>query len=458
MQAITVDTNKVESPVDKKVIAGASQEYLTKGIWPRSIPLWMAAFYVSLYIIRPWEKLLPWLGEIHFERIYALCMITVVMLSQKKQFKMTFQSFSVVLFLGGISLSALFAWDTSFVWDNFYRYLTIVIFYFILIMVMRTPYELVFVVICYIVTMEVYLAKSLWEFFVHGAHRYSMGVVRMVGIERTFGGPNSLSMSIAISLPMLLFLWSERNELSKTWPRFWRKWFPRFLFSYFVLALISIALTNSRSGMLSVILFVLLIAFRGRGFGRKLGYILLGTLMLTFLWQVMPEEKRGRFRTIWNPEVGPASAYSSAMGRIEGLQAGSAMFSRFPLTGVGLGNFIPYRVPHVDGVPRNAHSLVGQVLGETGLLGSLPFLLLVSVVLANCRKGRILARSRSDSTLKVLSDLSLSSRDAVLFLAFEGLFDHNLLRFNWLWLAAFSCLAVQFIRQQLSETNPEEKA
>ena len=104
----------------------------------------------------------------------------------------------------------------------------------------------------------------------------------------------------------------------------------------------------------------------------------------------------------------------------------------------------------MGGVAVNAHNLAGQVRGETGMMGDSAFLLMVIVTLANCQKVRALARRKgSDPKLKALSGLGLAGRDAVILLAFEGLFGHNLLRFNWLWLAAFSSLALQFAKTNM---------
>jgi len=310
----------------------------------------------------------------------------------------------------------------------------------------------VFMVICYVVAMVTYLAKSQWEFFVYGQHLRDMGVVRLIGISNTMGGPNSLAMSIVVSLPMLLFLWSMRKEICLGWPDFWRKWFPRFLVFYCMLALSSIILTNSRSGMLSFILFVVLATLRGKGIGRRLVYVVLGILILISIWFVIPEENKDRFKTIWDPKAGPVAAQMSAQGRIEGYRAGVVMFERFPFTGVGVGNFISYRAANVDGVSLSAHNLAGQVLGETGIVGAATFLLMVAVTIVNCHKLKVLfKRKPSDSTVKILSDLGPACRDSIILLAFEGLFGHNLLRFNWLWLAAFSSLALQFGREILKQ-------
>ena len=43
--------------------------------WSRSPGLWLVAIYLVLFLIRPWELLVPALGAIRFERMYAIAMI-----------------------------------------------------------------------------------------------------------------------------------------------------------------------------------------------------------------------------------------------------------------------------------------------------------------------------------------------------------------------------------------------
>jgi O-antigen ligase len=424
-----------------------------KGIWPRSFPLWMTSLYMALFIIRPWEQLFPWLSVIHFERVYAIIMIGVIFFGGKFYFKITFQSITVILFLSALGVSALFAWEPSLSLDPLYEYITLMTFYFILLSVIRKPYDLFFIIISYIFIMAVYLAKSQWEFFINQQHRYDMGVVRMVGIENTFGGPNNLAMSIVVSLPFALFLWSYRKEISIQWPVFWKKWFSRFMVLYFILAVSSIILTNSRSGMISFVFFIVLATFKGRGIGRRMGYILLGILLLGFLWMIIPDQQKNRFSTIWDPGAGPETAQISAEGRIEGYKAGMIMFDRFPITGVGIGNFLQYRVKNVDEVPLNAHNLAGQLLGETGMIGGMAFSLMLLALFMNTWKVNGIAKKRFKSNQSIFSGLSAGIRGALLLLIFEGFFGHNLMRFNWLWLAAFSSVNLEFLKNISSRKN-----
>jgi hypothetical protein len=423
---------------------------LRKGIWPRSAPLLMAAFYMFLFIIRPWEELMPRFGDIHFERIYVISLLIVIFVSPKKnQFKMTSQSMSVLLFLGALGISGIFAVKPDLAWEVFYTYLTLVIFYFVLIIVIRSPYDLVFIITCYIATMTVYLAKAQWEFFFNARHHYRMEVIRLIGIEDTFGGPNAVAESIVISLPMLFFLWSSRKEFSHQWPAFYKKWFPRFLLSYFVVAVTSIILTNSRTGMLGFVLFLFLVSvLRGQRIGKKIGFLFLSIFLISVLWTAMPSEQKNRMRTIWDPTAGPKTAQISAHGRIEGLLAGVEMFERFPLSGVGIGNFKLYRWRHLDGIWLQPHNLLGELLGETGLIGFGAFFLMVMSTFTNIRKVRTLAHKHSDQTIDLLSRLCLACKELIILLFFFGLTGHNLTRFNWLWLAAFVLLALTFVDQK----------
>jgi O-antigen ligase len=432
----------------------AYTDRLVGGIWPRSLALWMAAFYIALYILRPWEMSFDWMNDFHFERVYAICMILAVLFSlparvlagrpYKPQRPLTdLQTAAVLIFVAAMSLSTLFAYNFDAAWSKFYVAITVVAFFFVLRLVVRTPYELVFLATCYIVAMTIYLLKAQWEYFRYGRHDYTMGVTRLIGIEASQGGPNALAISVVISLPIWLFLVTSRREFTATWPAFWRKLFTPSLAAYLALAISSMILTRSRTGFVTFVVFLGLVALRMPGFERKILAGLAGLIVLSGLWFVVSEEARNRIRTIWDPEAGPANAYASAMGRVEGFRAGIEMFNRNPFTGVGPGNFIPYRVANVDGVPLEAHNLIGQVLGETGICGAMAFVFLVCVTLNNCR--RTLKLTGADLPSRGLAKrFAVACRDTILLLLFEGLFDHNMTRFNWLWVAAFVSVALRF--------------
>ncbi len=421
-------------------------EILGGGIWPRRFALWMTAFYLALFIIRPWEILLPSLGDIHFERMYAIAMIVVVAGTCGIRLRWSGQTAAVFSFFAAICLAAVCAWKPELAGDGVYLYLTLVVFYVVLVSVVRTPYELVFMVTCYVVTMAVYLAKAQWEFFFNSSvWSYDHGrMTRMIGIEKTFGDPNYLAEAIVVSLPMLLFLFRVRRQFTATWSKGWRLCFVCGLAGYLFLALTSLVYTNSRAGIATLVVFVVLVALRGGGWARKASYLCAMALLLLCAWFVLPAEHKDRFRTLWNPEAGPEYARRSTEGRVQGFLAGIEMFRRFPVTGVGTGNFIPYRMKCVDGGDHAAHSLPGQLLGETGLLGGVCFMFLIGATFLNCGRVKQMTRGAALPALNVLDELCFAIRTSLLLLMVEGLALHNVYRFNYLWLAAFSLLAWRF--------------
>lgn len=414
-----------------------SRPPLAQGIWPTSLALWMAAGYIALFVIRPWEKLFPELAELRFERIYAVAMLGVVAF-EGLRVRFTWQTAAVGALLASLGLASAAAVDSSLAWDPFYKYLTLVVFYVVLLSVTRSTYALLFLVTCYLLAMGLYVSKSLWEFHVHGMHHYTMGVVRLIGIDVTFGGPNDMATSILLSLPMVVLVNKARPQFTATWPDFWRRLLPVCLAAYMALAVYALMLTKSRAGMLAFVVYVGLQAIRPPNIGRKIAVALVA---LVALWFVMPQETRDRFRTVWDPKAGPRSAQESAEGRVAGLKAGLEMFRRSPVLGVGLGNFIPYRLAHLDGVKLEAHNLLGQSLGETGLIGTAAFLAMVGTTLVS---GVQLRRRRwpvENSDAHIARLTTLACRDVVLLLLFDGVFGHNLLRFNYLWAAAFTVLS-----------------
>ena len=82
-------------------------------------------------------------------------------------------------------------------------------------------------------------------------------------------------------------------------------------------------------------------------------------------------------------------------------------------------------------------------LGETGLVGTIAFVSMVAVLLANYRRVRAAARSVPDPGLRLLSECAASGRDTVLILLLSGFTGHNIYFYHWVWLASFGQCAVQ---------------
>src|SRR5690606_2086660 len=179
-------TGPFGEPTSIHATLAGPEDRLVQGLWPASLAIWMAALYIGLHIIRPWERLFPWLGPLHAERAFAIAMILVAGLTRGFRLRARWQTFGVLALALAVVLSALRAWKPEFSWtgnDSVYVLGAMCVFYFILISVIRTPYELFFLLACYVVATALYVGKSQWEYWLHGAGRDSMGVIRLQGID-----------------------------------------------------------------------------------------------------------------------------------------------------------------------------------------------------------------------------------------------------------------------------------
>jgi O-antigen ligase len=214
-------------------------------------------------------------------------------------------------------------------------------------------------------------------------------------------------------------------------------------YSYFIVAVICIILTGSRTSFV-VFLGFLVIGALVHYSKRKKMILFTVPLILIIIWTAMPNEKRDRIRTLWNPEAGPANAQSSAKGRMRGWEASWEMFKQNPLSGVGAGknNFIAYRVAHNadgdKGDPFQSHVLFGEVLAEFGLPGAFLFLgLIISTIRSALRAGK--------SSFGFTRHLSTAIIMAITLLLILGIGGNLLYRPLWLWLAAWADAAYDLI-------------
>ena len=414
--------------------------------WPGSASFWLVAFYMVLFLIRPWEEMYPWMAVFSIERTFAILVIATVVLGGQFWFQLTGQTLAILAFLGAVSLSAMLGLDPAKSGDQLYKYITVLVWYFLLTSVIRTPRALLAMETWWLFVWGLYMLKALWEYHC-GRLDFHQGVTRMLGIELTYGGVNEFCGCVTWTLPALVFVVRSRAEYS---PRV-RRWLNLGLVAFLLMALVSVVLTNSRSGMLKTILFFFLASSRGGRLFRKMGQLVVALVILLGIWIVMPETSQDRFRTIWDPSVGPETSRNSAQTRFEqdGFKVGWKALTTFPLTGVGIGNFPTYRVQYHEGDPEEAHNeahnLYGQVMGETGILGTITFVLLVAVILANCRRVRAAARVDPDPRLKMMSECCISCRDTILLLLLAGFAGHVMLFYHWIWMAAFSQCAVRCV-------------
>ena len=387
--------------------------------------LLMICFYMFLYIERPWETI-SHLQNIQIERWYAALMLLVAFLSQKLIIKKSPTNKWVYGLLSIHFLLAPFAFSTEFAIDQGIEYGKLVVLYLLMLAVTDDELSLKHLLNAYIISTIIYSLHSLNEYF-NGRHQVRMGISRMVGAD--WADPNGFGATLVLSLPFAYILLRHEEN----------KWIRRLYYIYFYVIVQCVIFTGSRSSFVCLTTLILMWALLQKG---KRKFIILTSVLLTMtiVWNVMPEEKQTRIRSLWDEEAGPANAHESAEGRKTGFKVSWKMFKQVPFTGVGAGgpNFVGYRMENKIDEPgqesaTQAHILYGQVLAEFGVSGAFLFLgLVASIIRCSVVAKRYFA---SDTFLHSLGGAIIT---CVLLLLFFGFGGHNFYRPLWLWVAAWS--------------------
>lgn len=397
--------------------------------------------YLFLFIFRPYEY---WsiLGEYHIERIYMVFLMVCLLLSKQKRYIHHSINKYVILFFFAMVISSMMALNWDMAYDNTYDYLKLLIFYFIIIFAIKDEHEVKWFIMAYLAIMFLYTGKSAWEFFIYGRNEWRMGIARMKGIDTTYGDPNAFAASIAYSLP---FLWAMLRC------KFEKLWIKKTLLAYGGVALTCIVFTGSRSGMATAFLFFMLAWL---GMSKKIVGIIGIGILIVFIWGTMPEKYQMRFMTIVKSDINK-SADESALGRTYTLERGIDMFMKYPVLGVGPGNFSNGLKLFGDYSGLSAHNMYGMLIGEMGLIGSLAFIFLLGSIIIAHRRIIQTAKILNTEKTKFYSIISAASIQTLILLIFNGNFGGNLYRYNWLWIGAIGVLSTHFFNKQKTSESEQ---
>jgi hypothetical protein len=396
---------------------------------------WLLIGYMFLFIHRPFE-VWPALGDLRIERIYMLFTIGAWFLYPGKRWLSNFQHLAYF----GFAFAVLAAWLLS-PWmdqgqpvvENWFK---IVVFYVLLITCVSDEKALKKLVIGFMLVMTIYLTHSFRE-YLSGRHTYRMGISRMIGVDSSLGDPNSFGASIVFALPFITCLWRTGflGRIGQVG-----------LFGYAGLSTLCILLTGSRSSLIGLALWALMLVLTS---SRRFLLLTLIAVAAPVGFIVLPQSLQTRFETIVNPEVGPANAKESGEGRVLGLLTGLELWSNNPISGVGPGAWRPATRSNIE-----SHNLFGQLVGETGTIGLLGFLAILSGFLFNWLWVRKVRNAYHEWEDDFLFHLSSAIGTAVILLLFMGLFGHNLFRFSWLWYGGFLIIARYCLEVRIKQ-DPE---
>ena len=374
-------------------------------------------FYMYLFIHRPFE-IWPTLGVFRIELIYMLIVGCFWFFNSKKSFIANPLNFGFGLFVTCVIICWVNSPWTEDSFNHVYKYLTLVIFFVVLVTSINDEKGLRQLVDCLLLIFMLYMLHSLWE-FKNGKLVHRMGIDRLIGVDATMGDPNAFGSNLLYVLALVPASWVGNR--SKCW--------RGFLILYTCTTIGCIGLTGSRGSFVALVFATVLTIARSR---HRWVFALLALIACPIFWAALPPSLQNRFETIIHPEVGPANAQVSAEGRLEGLRMGAQLWSEYPLTGCGPG---AWKVS--TGSKLESHNLYGQVIGETGFLGSCALGIVIFLFFWNYLEIRIIVRARPVKPPDYLSHLADCLAIATLLLLLNGVFSHNLFRYTWLWYGGF---------------------
>ncbi|MFO1052097.1 MAG: putative O-glycosylation ligase, exosortase A system-associated [Planctomycetota bacterium] len=212
------------------------------------------------------------------------------------------------------------------------------------------------------------------------------------GITRGPGGMlednNDFALGMVMCLPFVFYMGSSEKSLLVR----------RLSNIACVLICITILLTHSRGGFLSMTTALLMIAARsGKLFRASIGLSVLVVLFFAFA----PKDVTDRLGTITDVREGKQD--SSVEGRLVSWAIALEMVKHHPLLGVGLKNFqANYQefgkivFPGIPVITRVTHNSYLQIWSENGSLAFICFLLILFSVFFISARTRRIARMRAD--------------------------------------------------------------
>jgi O-Antigen ligase len=397
---------------------------------------WLLIGYMFLFIDRPFE-VWKWLGDLHVERIYMLFTLGVWAVYPNKRWLPNAQHGAYFAFAFAVIVCwAMSPWSDhgAPIVEDWFK---IVVFYFLLVTTIHDEEGLKTIVVGFLSVMALYLLHSFRE-YMGGRFTYRMGISRMIGVDETLGDPNSFGASIVFALPIVAAIW--KSGLGGRTGRM-------MLFGYVGLSGLCVLLTGSRSSLLGMTLWFMIVIWGTR---YRIAAFVTFAALAPLAFVALPESLQTRFETIINPEVGPANARESGEGRIEGLLNGFKLWSQNPINGIGPGAWRP-----ATHSPIESHNLYGQLMGELGSLGVFSFLALLLCFWANLRAMKRQREYYPEWRSDLLFTLPAAVGVGIFLLLFMGNFGHNLFRFTWLWYGGFLIIARHCAEVRAVNWDPE---
>jgi hypothetical protein len=403
--------------------------------------------YLIMFLVRP-QDLFPDIAVVHYpyEKVIGIVVIVSLIftyLVKGRHFEFFDVDKGVLLFLTAAAVSVIPAVWVGGAKDEFIIFFKIILACFFTARIANTQGKFKGIMWLYVLSVG-FIALSSTINYYRGTYEVTMGIQRAVGAagqEGLHSDPNSMASTLVLGMPFVFGMMKVYRSL-----------FVRsFLALMLAVCLWTVVISGSRGGMLGCIVMLMLVGLTS----RYKSLAIIGVVGVVIgLAAVMPEQYVERFTSIvhYSELDDGTGAAESAQGRIKGLKVGFEILLTRPLTGVGIGCFNVYNYEY-HGSWLQSHNMLGQLVGELGLLGLIAFGYFIYKLASNVRFIR--------STLKrnnMQNDFNFQMATAVMIsvalLFFLGLFANNLYRFNWYLVTCFTAIMVKLVEYRFPSPDP----
>jgi O-antigen ligase len=415
-------------------------------------------FFILLYLwvlITHPQVRFPILGEIHFERILMLVCWMVLLFSSKAKVRVSRMTLLILMFylwmIIGYLLSPYQDFFLSQHWiENYWKF---IVLYFLIFFSINGKKDIFYLFTGTVCILFIYQAQSWYDFLQGGCYVWQQGMKRIVGIwTGGLGAANYFGLITLLSLPFAVF-WYRTTQNIKT---------KVFLAAYFIMSFFSIIYSGTRGATLSFIFFLLINITSWRNIKKVAVFFVILTLSACLLPDYLHHRYFDTIPWISKQETQMESssdetARNSALARWKGIVDGWKLAKQRPIFGYGPGAS-PIARKKVNVELRESdeygqvHNLYGQLLSETGFVGTIIFLVTIFTYFYQLRSMKDITEEKSG-----LYSYKLALRNSMLLLLFYGIASHILFRYYWFVLfachGAFVDIVSTTLNGKLVDTN-----
>ena len=399
----------------------------------KNYTIFFILLYLWILVTNPQSRF-PILGEIHFERIVMIVSWIVLLLTSKINIRFSSMTFLIIIFYLFLNISYFFSpyqnYHLSQHWiENYWKF---IILYFLILFSINDINDIFYIFTGFVLILFIYQAHSWYDFMHGGAYVWQQGIKRIVGIwSEGIGAANYFGMISLFSLPFALFYYktSKKGKMKKI------------LIFYFIMTILSIIYSGTRGALLGFV-FLILINMRQIKQINKFAIILILVPIITLGFT--PDYLKHRYLNLitkvdytMDEEVEKIQR-TSALGRMIGFIDGWELAKKSPIFGYGPGSSPVARKKvnkkfQIDSESDlQLHNLYGQVLSETGFLGTILFFSIIILYFKQFRKIKDIIEDKSE-----LYNYKLALQNSMLLMLFYGIASHTLYRYYWFML--FAC-------------------